>query len=127
MRAHGCFTTTSFLCVGVKVREFFARHEDCFGWVEPKAGTVCFPRLRRTFTTTPSEAKGAPLDAPLDAALGSLTVADVAAYCAHLVEAHGILLLPATVYDDCELPCFRLGFGRRNMPQVLLLWEATLP
>jgi aspartate/methionine/tyrosine aminotransferase len=42
----------------------------------------------------------------------------VEAFCDRLVEEAGVLLLPATVYDHPE-GRFRLGFGRRNLPECL--------
>jgi hypothetical protein len=56
-----------------------------------------------------------------------VTIADMHAYAAYLRDFHGILLLPSTVYDFNDgLPCFRLGFGRRNFSEVLERWERTL-
>jgi aspartate/methionine/tyrosine aminotransferase len=70
---------------------FFARHADRFSWYRPKAGSVAFPTLL----------KGA-----------------VEAFCADLVEDAGILLLPGTLYGDSS-NSFRVGFGRKNVPEIL--------
>ncbi len=70
---------------------FFARHQDRFSWVRPRAGTVCFPRY-----------------------LGG----DVDAFCASLVEERGVLLLPASQFGASG-DHFRLGYGRRDMPVAL--------
>lgn len=47
------------------------------------------------------------------------------AYCETLAEHSGILLLPSTVYGAGDSH-FRIGFGRRNTPDVVSRWEATL-
>lgn len=84
------------------LRFFFHKHEDRLQWEEPKAGTVVFPRL-----------------------LGSPSSASTEQYCEALVQQHGVMLLPATVYGY-EEPCFRLGFGRSNLPRVLEVWDEVL-
>jgi len=70
---------------------FFARHTALFSWVKPKAGTIAFPQLLS---------------------------GRAAEFCAGLREKQGVLLLPGDVYED-EGNHFRIGFGRRNMPQAL--------
>lgn len=76
-----------------------------------------------------------------------VVVSDVEDYCVRLVERHGVMLLPATVYIHQQQqappgissssdhspssppplpPCFRLGFGRKNLPEVLSVWDAAL-
>jgi aspartate/methionine/tyrosine aminotransferase len=75
---------------------FFARHEDTFAWQRPQAGPIAFPRLLN----------------------GS-----VESFCDQLVRQDGVLLLPGTVFDDHENH-FRIGFGRRNMPEALRRLEA---
>jgi aspartate/methionine/tyrosine aminotransferase len=82
---------------------FFARHADRLSWVRPRAGSVAFPRLRE------GEGEGG----------------GAAAFCQALVEREGVLLLPGDVYD---FPGghFRLGFGRRNLPEALARLERFL-
>jgi aspartate/methionine/tyrosine aminotransferase len=75
---------------------FFARHEDTFRWVRPRAGSVAFPRLLR--------------DMP------------VAEFCQALVEREGVLLLPGDVYGFPGNH-FRLGLGRLGMPEALARLE----
>ena len=70
---------------------FFAAHTDLFAWNRPKAGSIAFPMLRQV---------------------------SVDAFCADLVEKAGVLLLPGTLYGS-GLNAFRIGFGRRNMPDSL--------
>jgi aspartate/methionine/tyrosine aminotransferase len=68
---------------------FFARHAERFVWRRPRAGSIAFPRL-----------------------LGQ----DVDAFCRDLATRAGVLLLPGTVYDDTGNH-FRIGFGRKNLPE----------
>lgn len=77
---------------------FFERYADRFTWVKPKAGSIAFPHLNG---------------------------ADVDAFCHDLVTRAGVLLLPGSVYGD-EGNHFRLGFGRRNMPEALGALEGFL-
>ncbi|MFO7912731.1 MAG: aminotransferase class I/II-fold pyridoxal phosphate-dependent enzyme [Desulfotignum sp.] len=70
---------------------FFAGHADLFHWYRPKAGSVAFPTLLK----------------------GS-----VDAFCTDLVEKAGVLLLPGTLYNDGS-NAFRVGFGRKNVPEIL--------
>jgi aspartate/methionine/tyrosine aminotransferase len=70
---------------------FFAEHGDMFAWQRPKAGSIAFPMV---------------LQAPVEA------------FCADLVERMGVLLLPGTLYG-AGLNAFRIGFGRKNMPDAL--------
>jgi aspartate/methionine/tyrosine aminotransferase len=47
-------------------------------------------------------------------------------YCARLLKATGVLLLPATLYDhdtSIEAGHFRLGLGRRNFAECMGKWE----
>jgi aspartate/methionine/tyrosine aminotransferase len=77
---------------------FFADHADLFQWCRPKAGSVAFPVLL----------KGA-----------------VDAFCTDLVEKAGILLLPGTLYNEGS-NAFRVGFGRKNVPEILEKFDAYL-
>jgi aspartate/methionine/tyrosine aminotransferase len=78
--------------------DFFSRHVDLFSWVRPRAGSMAFPRY-----------------------LGG----NVDLFCERLVKTAGILLLPGSVYDDTE-DHFRLGLGRRNLPQAVEKLERFL-
>jgi aspartate/methionine/tyrosine aminotransferase len=77
---------------------FFARHADRFTWQRPKAGAIGFPRL-----------------------LGG----NVVHFCETLVESAGVLLLPGTLYDDSGNH-FRIGFGRKNLPEAMAKLEKFL-
>lgn len=85
------------------LQAFFARWAHVFSYAPPPAGTVCFPRL--------------------------LTGEPVEAWCEELVQASGVLLMPATVYGAPAFTAegrFRLGFGRANLPQCLARLDAWL-
>ena len=75
---------------------FFARNADRFAWVRPRAGSVCFPRL---------------------------LTGDVDEFAAALVEHEGVLIVPGSQFAYPG-PHFRLGYGRRDMPQALARLEA---
>jgi aspartate/methionine/tyrosine aminotransferase len=70
---------------------FFARHADLFSWVRPGAGSMGFPKLLRW---------------------------EVEDFCDKVVREAGVLLLPGTMYDDAGNH-FRVGLGRRNLPQAV--------
>ncbi|CAB3755194.1 aminotransferase class I/II-fold pyridoxal phosphate-dependent enzyme [Paraburkholderia solisilvae] len=70
---------------------FFARHEKTFEWRKPRAGTIAFPRLKNTSAHE---------------------------FCERLLKQTGVLLLPSTLLDHGDAN-FRIGFGRKNLPQIL--------
>ena len=74
------------------------RHADDFQWVAPRAGSMAFPRY-----------------------LGE----DVESFCDTLVREAGVLLLPGSVYDEHDNH-FRLGLGRKNLPQAVARLEEFL-
>lgn len=78
--------------------DFFTRHAGLFSWVRPQAGPIAFPRLLK---------------------------GDVESFCQELVNKVGALLLPGTVYDDKENH-FRIGFGRKNLPEAIARVEEFL-
>lgn len=80
------------------IDDLFARHADLFSWVRPKAGSMGFPRLLN---------------------------GDSEAFCDDLVRKAGVLLLPGSMYDDSHNH-FRLGLGRKNLPQAVERLEAYL-
>ncbi|HSC03250.1 MAG TPA: aminotransferase class I/II-fold pyridoxal phosphate-dependent enzyme [Solirubrobacteraceae bacterium] len=79
------------------LEELFARHAETFEWVRPLAGPIGFPRVRA---------------AP-----------DIERFCERLA-AHGVLLLPGSVYDEPDH--VRVGFGRANLPEALAVLESAL-
>jgi aspartate/methionine/tyrosine aminotransferase len=74
---------------------FFGAHAELFAWQRPKAGSIAFPKL---------------LQGP------------VVEICADLVKKTGVLLLPGTLYGP-GFNSFRIGFGRRNLPESLEKFE----
>ncbi len=76
---------------------FFARMAGTFSWVRPRAGSVGFPRLTA--------------DIPIDR------------FAADLVTAAGVLLLPGSQFGHPGNH-FRIGFGRRSLPEALGRLEA---
>lgn len=77
---------------------FFESHTDLFNWYRPKAGSVAFPALLKGTVDT---------------------------FCTDLVEKAGVLLLPGTLYGN-GLNSFRVGFGRKNVPEALRRLEEHL-
>jgi aspartate/methionine/tyrosine aminotransferase len=78
--------------------DFFQRHTDFFSWIRPRAGSMAFPRY-----------------------LGG----DVESFCDELVRKAGVLLLPGSMYDD-HANHFRLGLGRKNLPEAVAKLEEFL-
>jgi len=74
------------------VDTFFDRWQELFSWVRPEGGTVGFPLLK------------API--PIDK------------FVTELIEQEGVMLLPGQVFDHPENR-FRIGLGRRSLPQAL--------
>jgi aspartate/methionine/tyrosine aminotransferase len=77
---------------------FFQAHQDHFKWVRPAAGPIAFPIL-----------------------FGE----DIESFCHQLVTEAGVLLLPGTLFHHPGNH-FRIGFGRRNMPESLERLERFL-
>jgi len=78
--------------------EFFTRYTDLFSWIPPQAGSMAFPRLLK---------------------------GDIEEFCDNLVKKAGVLLLPGTMYDDTGNH-FRVGLGRKNLPQAVEKLEEYL-
>lgn len=80
------------------IDDLFTRHSSLFTWHRPKAGSMGFPKLLK---------------------------GDVESFCDNLVKKAGVLLLPGSVYDDAHNH-FRLGLGRKNLPQAVVRLEEYL-
>ena len=80
------------------VDDLFSRRADVFSWVRPQAGSMGFPRY---------------LDGNVDR------------FCDELVKRAGVLLMPGSVYDDSRNH-FRLGLGRKNLPQAVARMQEFL-
>jgi aspartate/methionine/tyrosine aminotransferase len=78
---------------------FFARHADTFSWVRPQGACTGFVRYHRDEQTDQ--------------------------FCARIATQANILLLPGSVYNVSSNH-FRIGFGRKNMPEVLELFEKSI-
>jgi len=77
---------------------FFQRHANLFSWVRPRAGSMAFPHY-----------------------LGG----NVESFCDELVRKAGVLLLPGLMYDE-HANHFRLGLGRKNLPEAVVRFEEFL-
>ena len=80
------------------VDKLFTSHPSLFTWVRPKAGSMGFPKLLK---------------------------GDIENFCDDLVRKAGVLLLPGTMYDESRNH-FRLGLGRKNLPQAIERLEEYL-
>ncbi len=78
--------------------DFFQHHANLFSWIRPRAGSMAFPRY-----------------------LGG----NIESFCDGLVHEAGVLLLPGSMYDDRE-DHFRLGLGRKNLPEAVVQLEKFL-
>lgn len=103
-----------------KMEDFAKKWNDLIQWNTPNAGTIAFPKFNL-----------------------NNSIASVESFCEELVNTHGVMLLPASVYqlhaDDCTLSpeeqqkissllygrC-RIGYGRENFPEVLQRFEEAL-
>jgi len=75
---------------------FFEDYSESFSWIRPVAGTIAFAEFS-----------------------GDKSIEQLAD---ELVQSKGLMILPSSVYDY-EGNFFRLGFGRRNMPEALGLLQ----
>lgn len=78
------------------LEDFTKRNKDWFVWKTPKAGSIAFPELK---------IKESVMD-----------------FCQALVKEKGVMLLPHDVYDF-DRHHVRVGFGRKNLPEVLKVFE----
>lgn len=76
----------------VYLDRFFSEWSGAFRWVRPRAGSVAFPKLTAN--------------------------SSIESFAADLVEHEGVLLLPGTLFGHAGNH-FRLGFGRRDLPEAL--------
>ena len=82
---------------------FFERWQELFDWQPPMGGCVCYPRY-----------KGG----------------DVEEFCRRLLDAEGVLVLPASIYysEIAETPAdhFRVGLGRLGLDEGLEAFDRFL-
>jgi aspartate/methionine/tyrosine aminotransferase len=76
--------------------DFFASHSSVYEWYRPIAGFINFPRLKLN--------------------------TDIDQYATQLINEEGVIILPGTLFDNSNNH-FRLGFGRRNLPEALARLE----
>jgi aspartate/methionine/tyrosine aminotransferase len=81
------------------LNQFFGRYEDIFNWSPPRAGSTAFPSIRLN--------------------------QDVEDFCIDAVQKKGVLLLPGN-YFDYGNKNFRVGLGRRNLPECVEKLEEYL-
>lgn len=72
--------------------QFFKDYSHLFEWVRPQGGCVGFVKYKGSDS--------------------------VNLFCDRLVSKQNVLLMPASIYDY-DSNHFRIGFGRRNMPECL--------
>ena len=79
--------------------QFFARHTQLFRYIRPQAGTSLFPELCSNVSSQE--------------------------FMEQLLADQGVLIMPGSLFN---IPGnhFRMGFGRRNMPEVLSRFEQFL-
>ena len=75
-----------------RAEEFFGRHTQQFTWFAPKAGSVAFPEWR-----------------------GGGTVEQ---FCQAVLEKQGVMIVPGSLFEF-HGNHFRIGLGRRNLPEAL--------
>lgn len=74
------------------VGQFFSGHPLHFNWIPPSAGSTAFPQLR----------DGTPVES----------------FCAQVLEQKGVMVVPGSIFDFPGNH-FRVGLGRRNLPDAL--------
>lgn len=79
--------------------QFFADHPDLFAWIPPRAGSVAFPQW--------------------------LGAGSVAQFCREMLDRLGVMIVPGSIFDFPGNH-FRLGLGRKNLGEVLVLIKAWL-
>ena len=82
------------------LNRFFEKYRDIFHWQMPKAGPVAFPSLN-----------------------GRGNAED---FCEALVRQAGVLLMPGTLYGPVYEKNFRIGFGRKDLPECMEQLELYL-
>jgi aspartate/methionine/tyrosine aminotransferase len=80
--------------------DFMDRHRERFAWIPPTAGPVAYPALRGDGGTNH--------------------------FCAEVLDAAGVLLLPGSTFDPDDHRHFRIGFGRRDFRAGLEALEGYL-
>ena len=83
----------NLLITNIKLLEdFLNNNSNVFNWIKPRAGSIMFPGLKNGIS------------------------AEI--FCSKLIEEKGVLLLPGNLYENYPSH-FRLGYGRKNIPEAL--------
>lgn len=85
---------------------FFDRHRDLFSWIPAQAGSIAFPELKGADDRRPWQ--------------------DAAGLADQLLRETGVLLLPGDLYGGEFGLHFRIGLGRRAVPEGLSLFSRWL-
>ena len=72
---------------------FFQKYNDIFTWIPPMGSALAFPVIKN--------------------------VENSESFTQKLVEQTGVLLMPGIIYGNAYKNHFRIGFGRKNMPECL--------
>jgi len=80
-------------------KEFVAAHAAQFEWFEPQGGSIMFPKWT-----------------------GKLAVEE---FCQRMVDERGVMIVPGSIFDYPGSH-FRIGLGRKNLPEVLEQVDAYL-
>ena len=82
----------SIIMTNLTLLDHFFEKTPLMDWIRPQAGPIAFPKLTKYSSSE--------------------------RFCTHLVDKAGVLLLPSSafMYGDKH---FRIGFGRKNMPEAL--------
>jgi len=89
----------SLIMSNLTLLDQFFEKTPIMDWIRPQAGPVAFPKLTKNSSSE--------------------------RFCTHLVDKAGVLLLPSSafMYRDNH---FRIGFGRKNMPEALSQLETYI-
>lgn len=79
--------------------EFMKRNQKCLSWVRPQSGTMAVMKL--------------------------LLPISIETFAEDLVRTEGVLIMPGSVFD-LSGNFFRIGFGKKNMPEILERFESYL-
>ncbi len=77
-----------------RAEEFFGKHKQQFAWFAPKAGSVAFPEWLG--------------DGPVER------------FCQEVLEQQGVMIVPGSLFGASGNH-FRIGLGRKNLPEALAL------
>ncbi|SDK95353.1 aminotransferase class I/II-fold pyridoxal phosphate-dependent enzyme [Natronincola ferrireducens] len=80
-------------------KDFFKRYNELFTWIEPRGGSIAFPKLSEKIK--------------------------VVEFCDRVVKDKSIMILPGETFDY-DGNHFRIGLGRENFKQILKELEAYI-